>query len=58
MWVTILTYATFVLDLVIKVLVRSEVPRKTYGKTHIIPPLTRHLQWPALFVSTLIFLPF
>ena len=40
MWVTILPYATFVLDLILKVLVSSEVPRKTYGKTraHIIPP--------------------
>jgi hypothetical protein len=62
MWVTILTHATFVLDLVVKVLVRSEVPRKTYGKTRglgptLFPPLTRQLQWPALFVSTIIFLP-
>jgi hypothetical protein len=59
-WVTILFYATFVLEVILKLLVRSlqEDSGEDLGSSaHIISTLTRWLVWPTLIISTLIFYP-
>ena len=60
LWLTILFYATFVLELTLKVLVGSlqeDLGEDPGSKTDIISTLTRQLDWPTPIISSLTFHP-